>query len=207
MDYFVLERLMAAKGVTAYRVAKDTGIAFSSFSDWKKGRSSPKADKLAILADYFDVPMDILINNRHEKRGGGRLFSESLVPLIGEIRAGSPIITEQTLEGYELADLDDGGSPDDYFFLRIRGDSMKNIGMVDGSIVLFRKQQYAENGQIVACLVGGESATVKRFCREGRRILLMPENPEYSPIEISPIDFETGDARILGVATEIKIKL
>ena len=207
MEYSFLERLMAEKGVTAYRVAKDTGIAFSSFSDWKRGCSSPKADKLSVLADYFGIPVEMLMEQRRERSGSGRLVSENLVPLIGEIRAGSPIITEQTLEGYELADLDDGGSPDDFFFLRICGDSMKNIGMVNGSVVLFRKQQYAEDGQIVACLVGGESATVKRFHREGRRILLMPENPDYRPIEISPVDFETGDARILGVATEIKIRL
>ena len=73
-------------------------------------------------------------------------------------------ITEEELQGFELADLG-GASPDDYFFLRINGDSMKNIGMVDGSLVLFRKQQYAEEGQVVACLVGGESATVKRFSK------------------------------------------
>ena len=111
-----------------------------------------------------------------------------------------------TVKGFELADIG-GASPDDYFFLRISGDSMKNIGMVNGSLVLFRKQQYAEEGQVVACLVGGESATVKRFSKRGRRIFLLPENPAYSPIELSPADFETGEARILGVAEEIKIKL
>lgn len=207
MDYSVIERLMAAKGVTAYRVAKDTGIAFSSFSDWKRGRSSPKPDKLTKLAEYFGVGVDDLLGGTGEGRAGARLVSDSLVPVIGEIRAGSPIITEETLEGYELADLSEGADVRDYFFLRIRGDSMKEIGMVEGAVVLFRKQSYAEDGQIVACLVGGEMATVKRFSRVGRRILLLPENCDYSPIELSPVDFETGDARILGVATEIKIKL
>ena len=84
---------------------------------------------------------------------------------------------------------------------------MKNIGMVNGSIVLFHKQQYAENGNIVACLVGGDSATVKRFRREHKRVFLLPENEEYSPIELSTDDFESGEARILGVAVEVKIKL
>ena len=79
--------------------------------------------------------------------------------------------------------------------------------MVDGSLVLFRKQQYAEDGDIVACLVAGECATVKRFRRVHRRILLVPENRDYSPIELTPEDFESGDARILGVAVEVKIKL
>ena len=84
---------------------------------------------------------------------------------------------------------------------------MKNIGMIEGSLVLFKKQQYAEEGDIVACLVDGDSATVKRLHKEKRGILLMPENEDYSPIPLSPEDFESGDARILGVAMEIKIKL
>ena len=207
MDFSVLERLIAERGITVYRVAKDTGNAFSSFSDWKRGRSSPKSDKLARLAEYFGVSVDDLLGGRGEERDGGRRVSDNLVPVIGEIRAGSPIITDQTLEGYELADLSVGDDARDFFFLRIRGDSMKEIGMVEGAVVLFRKQQYAQDGQIVACLVGGESATVKRFSRAGRRILLLPENRDYKPIELSPEDFESGDARILGVATEIKIKL
>ena len=84
---------------------------------------------------------------------------------------------------------------------------MKNVGMINGSIVLFHKQQYAENGEIVACLVGGECATVKRFKREHKKVWLLPENEEYEPIELSTDDFEAGEARILGVAVEVKIKL
>ena len=84
---------------------------------------------------------------------------------------------------------------------------MKNCGMVNGSLVLFRKQQYADDGDIVACLVDGDSATVKRFRRSHKRFLLVPENEEYKPIELSPEDFERGDARILGIAVEVKIKL
>ena len=84
---------------------------------------------------------------------------------------------------------------------------MKNCGMIDGSLVLFRKQQYAEDGEIVACLVGGDSATVKRFRRVNKKMFLCPENDEYKPIPLTPEEFETGEARILGVAVEVKIKL
>ena len=96
---------------------------------------------------------------------------------------------------------------DEYFYLQVCGDSMKNIGMVDGSLVLFRKQQYAEDGDVVACLVGGDSATVKRFRRSHKNIYLLPENEDYSPIRLTTDDFESGEARILGIAKEIKIKL
>lgn len=206
MDYQAFERLLAAKGTTAYRVAKATGISNSSLSDWKRGRSSPKPDKLQKLADYFEVPVETLLGVSVSRDATSRTaaLAERMVPVIGEIRAGSPIITEQTLLGHEVADISDA---DDYFYLRVRGDSMKDIGMVEGSLVLFHKQQYADEGQIVACLVGGESATVKRFHKRDKRIFLMPENAEYTPIELSPVDFETGEARILGVACEIKIKL
>ena len=205
MNYSVLERLMAARGISAYRLSRDTGISPSSLSDWKRGRSAPKADKLSIIADYFGVSLDSLMGAERVASHTAAL-SEYLVPVIGSIRAGLPIITEEELQGFELADLG-GASPDDYFFLRISGDSMKNIGMVNGSLVLFRKQQYAEDGEIVACLVGGESATVKRFHRSKKNVYLRPENEDYEPIKLSTDDFETGEARILGVAVEIKIKL
>ncbi len=203
MDYFAFERLLKARGATVYRVSKETGIAASTFTDWKNGRSSPKAEKLLRIAAFFGVSLDDMLGDgRTVGSAGGRTWHK--LPIIGEIRAGSPIITEETLLGYESADVDD---PEEYFYLRVCGDSMKDCGMIDGSLVLFRKQQHAENGDIVACLVGGDSATVKRFFKRDRRIILQPENEDYSPIELSPIDFETGDARILGVAQEVKIKL
>ena len=199
MEYSAFEHLLQIHGTTVYRVAKATGIAPSTFTDWKNGRSVPKADKLLRIAAYFHLSLDELLGADEGRRG-----ARQGLPIIGEIRAGSPIITEETLLGYEYADVDDA---DEYFFLRVCGDSMKDCGIVEGSLVLFHKQQYAENGDIVACLVGGESATVKRFFKQDRRIELRPENDRYAPIVLSPIDFETGEARILGVAREVKIKL
>ncbi|MBE6531876.1 MAG: helix-turn-helix domain-containing protein [Ruminococcaceae bacterium] len=207
MDYKKFDALLKKHNTTVYRVSKATGIAPSTFSDWKSGRSSPKADKLKKIADYFEVGIEYMIDADTTSLA---LYGEpahpkkKMVPIIGEIRAGSPIITNETLIGYEYADI---GNSEDYFYLRVCGDSMKNIGMINGSIVLFRKQQYAENGDIVACLVGGDSATVKRFQREHKRVLLIPENEDYSTIELSTDDFEAGEARILGVAIEVKIKL
>ena len=207
MDYARLEHLLAVHGVTVYQVSKATGISASTFSDWKSGRSSPKADKLARIADYFGIGLDELLGTESgEKQTASRLRSlraKKMVPVIGVIRAGMPIVTNETLLGMEFADVDD---PEDYFYLEVCGDSMKDCGIVDGSYVLFRKQQYAENGEIVACLVDGDSATVKRFEKRNHRIVLSPENDDYEPIILTPEDFETGRARILGVAVEAKTK-
>ena len=205
MDYKFFDKLLKANNTTVYRVSKSTGISASTFTEWKNGRSGPKIDKIKLIADFFGVPLEYIMSGGVSSAGGGSPFTEgNLVPIIGEIRAGSPIITNESVEGYERAEVSD---TDEYFFLRVKGDSMKNIGMVEGSLVLFHKQQYAEEGDVVACLVGGECATVKRFSRSKKTVYLLPENEEYEPIKLSTDDFESGDARILGVACEIKIKL
>ena len=202
MSYQCFLRLLDMNNTTVYRVSKDTGISASTFTDWKHGRSVPKADKLKKIADHFDVSINYFFADPSSPSPLARRGAR--IPIIGVIRAGSPIITEETLLGHEWADVDD---TDDYFYLEINGDSMKNIGMVHGSLVLFKKQQYAQNGDIVACLVDGDSATVKRFHKEKKEVVLLPENEDYSPIHIPPEDFESGDARILGIAVEVKIKL
>ena len=206
MNYKIFEELLKINKTTVYRVAKDTGIAPSTLSDWKNGRSAPKTDKLKLIAEYFGVSLEYMTGAENHTPSGIVSFAQpsSRVPIIGEIRAGSPIITNESILGYEIADV---GESDEYFYLKIRGDSMKNIGMVEGSLVLFRKQQYADENDIVACLVGGDSATVKRFHRSKKNVYLVPENDEYEPIRLSTDDFESGEAHILGVATEIKIKL
>ena len=208
MDYSRFENLLKMNNTTVYRVSKATGIPGSTFTDWKNGRSCPKSDKLRKIADHFGVSLDLLLGTdsgrSSEIAGYMSVKARKMVPVIGEIRAGSPIITDETLLGREFADVDD---VDNYFYLKVRGDSMKDCGIIDGCLVLFHKQSYAENGDIVACLVDGDSATIKRFVQEGRSILLRPENCDYRPIKLSTDDFESGSARILGVASEVKIVL
>lgn len=207
MEFSRFEQLLKSHGVTVYQVAKATGIAASTLSDWKNGRSTPKADKLARIAEYFSLTLDELMGTEGGVRAAESSYrtlrASKMVPVIGVIRAGAPIVTNETLLGMEFADVED---VDDYFYLEVCGDSMKDCGIVNGTYVLFRKQQYARNGDIVACLVDGESATVKRFEKKNHRIVLSPENEAYSPIILTPEDFETGRSRILGVAVEAKTK-
>jgi repressor LexA len=108
-----------------------------------------------------------------------------LLPLVGEIAAGGPLLAEQNVEAHLAVPepLSRGGEE---FLLRIRGDSMINAGILDGDIVVVRRAQDARNGEIVAALVGDDEsaneATVKRFYKEGSRIRLQPENDALDPI-------------------------
>lgn len=210
MEYSKFDKLLHARGITVYQVAKATGIAPSTFADWKSGRSTPKADKLSRIAEFFGLGLDEFLGTdvgvRSLEISYRAARSRRMVPVVGVIRAGAPIVTDETLLDREFADVDDA---DDYFYLEICGDSMKNCGIVCGSRVLFRKQQYAENGSVVACFADDDCAIVRRFSydRKSRRIILSPENDAFSPVVLSPVDFETGRARILGVAVEVKTKL
>ena len=123
-----------------------------------------------------------------------------MVPILGSIRAGIPALAQQDIQGYAPADVP---MPEEYFYLRVDGDSMIGAGIRPGDLVLMRRQEAAESGQIVACLVDGEAATLKRFRQQGDMIMLQPENPDYEPRFLSAQDFELGNACIVGVAVRL----
>ncbi|MCD7734774.1 MAG: helix-turn-helix domain-containing protein [Clostridiales bacterium] len=125
---------------------------------------------------------------------------EQLVPILGVIKAGIPAIAQQQVTGYTSADVP---RPQEYFYLRVSGDSMINADIRDGDLVLIHQQSVAENGQIVACIVEEEDATLKRFRRQGDWVFLQPENPGYETRIIPVSDFDTGAARVLGVAVRL----
>ena len=206
MEYSKFDKMLHARGITVYQIAKATGIAPSTFADWKSGRSTPKSDKLSRIADFFGIGLDELLGTESGLRSLETSYraarARRMVPVVGVLRAGAPIVTPETLLDREFADVDD---VDDYFYLEVCGDSMKNCGIVCGSRVLFRKQQHAETGDIVACLADSDLATVRRFSydRKARRIVLSPENDAYPSIVLSPEDFESGRSRILVVATAV----
>ena len=113
------------------------------------------------------------------------------VPLVGRIAAGSPILAEEDIEEiFPLPTQLVGNDP--VFMLRVQGDSMLNAGIFDDDLVVIRRQPDARNGEIVAALIGGEEATVKRLRKEAGRVVLLPENPAYEPIVL------TKDVEIIG---------
>jgi repressor LexA len=107
------------------------------------------------------------------------------LPLVGEIAAGGPLLAEDNIEEYLAVPepLSRGGAE---FLLRVKGESMINAGILDGDIVVVRKQQDARDGDIVVALAGddetADEATVKRLFRDGNRVRLQPENDAMEPI-------------------------
>jgi repressor LexA len=108
------------------------------------------------------------------------------IPVLGRIAAGSPLLAEENREG-SLPILADWlpGKGDELFALRVRGESMIDAHIVDGDLVLVRRQETAQPGEIVVALLDDE-ATVKRFAREGEAVVLEPEHPTMAPIVVRP---------------------
>ena len=124
------------------------------------------------------------------ERAGG---SGWRIPVVGRVAAGLPILAEENIEEYLTVDdlhLKDEG----VFGLRVKGDSMKNVGILDGDRVIVRRQESAVSGDIVVAILDNE-ATVKRYHREVDHIRLQPENDAYQPIIIHERD---EDFRLAG---------
>ena len=126
---------------------------------------------------------------------GARRPEPAGIPVVGRIAAGAPITAvENHDDTIPLRPDWLGTGGQDVFALRVRGESMIGAHIVDGDLVLVRKQETAGSGDIVAAMVDGE-ATVKRFGRDGAAVVLRPEHPTMKPIVIEP---GRGDFRILG---------
>jgi repressor LexA len=111
------------------------------------------------------------------------------LPLVGHVAAGQPVLAEENIEAYIEVPPEAGGGRGE-FLLTVRGDSMVDAGILEGDVVVVRRQENADNGEIVVALVG-EEATVKRFFREADHIRLQPENASHEPIR-------SKDVRVVG---------
>lgn len=118
---------------------------------------------------------------------------EDRIPIVGHVAAGTPILAQECIEDYLT--FDTGGRAEEYFALRVRGESMINAGILPDDLVVVRQQRTANNGEIVVALLEDE-ATVKRFSRRGSEVWLLPENEAYSPID-------GRQAQIMGKVTAV----
>ena len=123
---------------------------------------------------YYSRTIQLSQRNSEEKRQS----RARELPVVGQITAGLPMYAQQEWDGRVIVD----GSRfrgENLFCLRIKGDSMKNAGILNNDLVICEPRQYAENGEIVAALIHGEEATVKRFFLAGDHIEMRPENESY----------------------------
>lgn len=126
------------------------------------------------------------------KRGTSGLHQWREVPVVGRITAGLPMYAQQEWEAAIVVDAR-VYKGENLFALSVKGDSMADAGILPGDLAICEPRQYAENGEIVVALIGGEEATVKRFFAYADHILLKPENAAYTPVR-----YGLGDILVQG---------
>jgi len=144
-------------------------------------------EQIGMLRRDPSKPRAIELKNR--AAAGMRGFVNPGLPLVGQVAAGQPVLAEENIEEYIHTPEFAGGDRGEYL-LRVRGDSMRNVGILEDDLVVVRSQDTADNGEIVVSLVG-EEATVKRFFQEDDHVRLQPENETMEPIR-------SRDVRVLG---------
>ena len=129
--------------------------------------------------------LELLQHRRREPAPAGQEASFQQLPLVGQIAAGGPLLADEQIEDY-VAMPDELTRAGADFVLRVKGDSMVEAGILDGDLVVVRRQETAKNGDIVVALAGddesADEATVETFYREDGRVRLQPENAALDPI-------------------------
>lgn len=129
---------------------------------------------------------------------GIRLRNGGGMPLVGQVAAGSPILAQENIERHYQLDAAMFSPRADYL-LKVRGMSMKDAGILDGDLLAVHRSAEAKAGQIVVARLGDE-VTVKRFKKQGHTVQLLPENPDFTPIEV---DLRRQELVIEGIAVGV----
>lgn len=184
-----------SRGMTQAQLADAAGISASAIGMYERGDRRPKKDIIEALADVFNVPKWAILYREDEVRPiANNLIPMSemphhKVPLIGSVAAGIPILAEEEYDVYI-----DAPSKADYA-LRVEGDSM-TPNYLDGDIVYIKQQPDVNDGQ-VAVVLCDDSATLKHVYHQQNGLLLISDNPDYSPMSITSDEYNT--IRVLGV--------
>lgn len=170
-----------------------TGLSRKTIVNFFLNSTEPRKDTVEAIEQALNIKNNLVIQDEVE------LNDNYMIPLLGSVVAGVPIEAQQDLEGYIYISH---RPAEEYFALRVHGDSMKNVGIMDKCVLVCHKQEIAENGEIVVAMLNGEQ-TVKRYKIHGNNIFLMPENPDYLPIPVTMTD----ELLILGKVVEIRVLL
>ncbi len=174
------------------------GIKYTTFTDWVKGNAYPRIDKIEMMANFFGVTKADLVEEPQKKK------SKFLIPVLGSVRAGLPMEAVENIIDYEEIS-EEMSRQGDFFALQIKGSSMEPK-ISEGDIVIVRKQNDVDSGEIAIVLVNGDEATIKKVQKFNGGINLVPSNPVYDVMTFSNEQIEKLPIQILGKVVELRAK-
>lgn len=206
MFYDKYYELCKQKGVSPSAAAIEMGINKGTVSIWKSKGTTPQTVILGKIADYFGVSVDYLLGNESVSDGppAPSRPGSKWIPVLGKVAAGTPIEAVEDILDYEEIDAKTAASGE-HFALQIKGQSMEPR-IKDGDVVIVRKQDGCDSGDVAVVLVNGDEATVKRIKKEPAGIMLIPSNPSYEPKFYSNDEILSLPVRIIGKVIELRAK-
>ena len=200
LDYLEREIERRGKAPSLREASADLGVSHSAVVQYLKA-----LEEKGFVRREGRYSRKIRLLNRVGEAAGARRWRE--IPIIGRVAAGLPMYAQQEWEGALVVDamVYRGAN---LFALRIKGDSMIEVGILDGDLAICEPRQFARDGEIVVALIGGEEATVKRFFLHDDHVELRPENRRYHPkrydfseilIQGKVIGLERGPDRAAGL--------
>ena len=185
-------------------ICKDLGFAYTTFTSWETGVNYPRIDKIEMMADYFHIEKSDLIEDKTDKPSSSAKGIR--IPVLGRVAAGIPIEAITDIEDWEEIPQS-MAKTGEYFALKIAGKSMEPR-MMDGDVVIVRRQSDVDSGDIAVVLVNGNDATVKQISKSDAGLTLIGWNPSvYTPRTYNKKECKELPVTILGKVVEIRGKL
>lgn len=197
-----LRKQLSLHNKTQSDIVNDLHITSSTVSDWVNGKKYPRMDKVQLLADYLGIWKSNLTEKIENQNMSGRGVS---IPVVGKVIAGIPIDAIEEIIDYEEIDIK-LASTGEFYGLQIKGDSM-SPRFLEGDVVIVKKQNNIENGEIAIVLVNGNEATVKKIKKMDNGIMLIPLNNSYEPIFYNVDEINTLPVQIIGKVVELRGKI
>ncbi len=205
-----IQQAMDIRGLKQTDLVERTKISKGSLSSYVSGRYAPKQNNIYLLAKALNVNVewlmgaDIPMTYFKEVRSVDH-NSAVRIPVLGRVAAGIPInAVEETIDWEEIP-AEMAGS-DEYFGLRIKGDSM-SPRIMDGDTVIVRRQDDADTGDIVIAIVNGDDGVCKKLRKTDSGIMLISLNPVYDPMVFDHSDIDTIPVSIIGRVVELRGKM
>lgn len=186
-------------GLKQEELAKKLAVSPSAIGMYERNLREPNNELILKFANFFNVSVDYLLGKSDIRNPDlkNKLF---LIPIVGKVAAGQPILVEENIEGYLPIDplMYHLTSPDGFFFLKIQGESMNKL-IKNGSYALIKKQDYAENGNVIVAIVNGDNeATVKRYKQLNEQFVMLEPVSEDSSFQPITIDLKNTKFSIIG---------
>lgn len=199
-----IKRLRESHGLTQSQLGKIAGVSDKAVSTWEKDEKKPRMGSVQRMADYFNISKSTLLFDDENSVATAFHTKGVRIPVLGDVAAGIPIDAIENIVDYEEIDAAMAATGE-FFGLRIKGHSMEPR-ISEGDVVIVRKQDDAETGEIAIVMVNGENATCKRIKKEANGLSLIPNNPTYDIKFFSAEEVNSLPVRIIGKVVELRGK-